>query len=256
MVMVVDAKRVVELYESGVSGFAIAKQGGFPTTSVYRILREAGVEMRDGSRAPAVSSERALVLAKEYVDGASLKDLAGREGVSVKAVEFALRRLGVPIRPRGAQREQIPDEVRDRIVSLYKTMSQERVASEVGRSQAFVSRVLREAGVETGFRSGERHHLWKGGWTTGTEGYIRVRLELDSPFWCMRDRAGYVLEHRLVMARSLGRPLTDDETVHHRNGDRADNRLENLQLRQGRHGKGTRVVCLDCGSHNVGAAEV
>lgn len=53
------------------------------------------------------------------------------------------------------------------------------------------------------------------------------------------------------MAIALGRPLTSHETVHHIDLDHANNALSNLQLRQGKHGKGTVSECADCGSHNI-----
>jgi hypothetical protein len=51
----------------------------------------------------------------------------------------------------------------------------------------------------------------------------------------------YVLEHRYVMEQALGRPLSDDENVHHINGDRADNRLENLEIWNTSQPAGQRV---------------
>lgn len=52
------------------------------------------------------------------------------------------------------------------------------------------------------------------------------------------------------MARLLGRSLSSAESVHHINGDPADNHPENLQLRL-RHGQGQVYRCADCGSQNL-----
>ena len=82
---------------------------------------------------------------------------------------------------------------------------------------------------------GDKNPAWKGGLT-----YIKRKGKYaDQPikyvrcpeaFMSMARKDGYVMEHRLVVATELGRPLLRTECVHHINHDATDNRLENLML--------------------------
>lgn len=78
------------------------------------------------------------------------------------------------------------------------------------------------------------------GRTKTGEGYIRLWLP-DHP---RASKSGHVKEHRLVMELHLGRPLRDFENVHHRNGIRDDNRVENLELWVTPQPQGQRVSDL------------
>lgn len=57
------------------------------------------------------------------------------------------------------------------------------------------------------------------------DGYVDIWLGRDHP---LADGDGYVYEHRLVAEKMIGRPLTFYDNVHHLNGNRSDNRPENL----------------------------
>ena len=96
---------------------------------------------------------------------------------------------------------------------------------------------------------GSKNSAWKGGRTLLKTGYIRVRMMPDDPLFHMGSvkkdgRSGYVLEHRLIMARQIGRPLERWEIVHHKNGIRTDNRIENLELLSGKNARQEHMATI------------
>lgn len=189
----------------------------------------------------------------------SLAAVSRELGVHRSTVEGALHRQGVTLSPRGAGklRKATASQAAE-AVEMYKMgYGCEDVAAAFSVTSGAVLRWVREAGLEVrpkGFGRGENHHAWSGGHIV-RGGYVLVLIREDDPMYCMSqakaDGVRYVLEHRLVMARHLGRPLSPSETVHHVDGDRMNNDISNLQLRQGRHGKGVVLCCAECGSSNL-----
>ena len=76
------------------------------------------------------------------------------------------------------------------------------------------------------FYTGKKHPNWVGGKCKDSHGYIRIY----SPSHLNKNKQGYVMEHRLVMEKKIGRLLTKNDIVHHLNGIKDDNRPENLDV--------------------------
>jgi hypothetical protein len=192
-------------------------------------------------------------ISEVYRGGASLSELGRRHSVNLETIRNVLRRQDVERRRRGGLIRSFSKRDVAKMLSMWKAGdSQTKIGEQFQASQTAISRVFTLHGVslETRMRSGARHGMWNGGQSI-LNGYRIVKLDADSPYASMRHSHGYVLEHRLVMAQHLGRCLKPSETIHHINNDKLDNRIENLQLRQGKHGKHSVHECGDCGSRNI-----
>lgn len=245
---------VMDGYRAGEGGVRLARRLGIGTSTVYHVLSRHGVTRRTSAARPRrFTPEQERAIAARYAGGEMPSAIASDVGCSQILVRTIARRHDVlPSRGRGGLQREWTEEQRADMERRYLAgESQGAIAQRYHSSQPMVSRILRARGVSVGAKSGEAHGRWKGGRHVTGDGYVAVRVSADSPYASMRNQSGYVLEHRLVMAQKLGRPLTKEETVHHINGVRDHNQPENLQLRQGRHGKGEVLVCADCGSRNV-----
>lgn len=253
---------VCKKYQEINNAAQVARFFSLGATTVHRILERHGInKLARGSESlnaakSNVPAEKQALIVEMYLAGVTLRKICAELSVGQHAIRGACRRAGINMRKRGGQPKQIGDETIAAILEMTRCgMTQEKIAARFGVHQTKISRIQIKNGLKTR-RLGDRHGSWKGGKARLGSGYMGILVDASDPFLAMANSCGYVPEHRYVMANSLGRVLSRDETVHHINGDKTDNRIENLQLRQGKHGKGVVMCCAACGSTNIVSKEL
>lgn len=175
---------------------------------------------------------------EEKKNSSEIRKLLGN--ISQTTFLRSLKHFGIERRGQVSKYSQLRDE--KWLIEQYTTLgkSTRQIANEIGATRGAVYSVIKHKGLtlrtnEEGIKQrypkgrwGKDASNWKGGRRrAGTEGkYIAIY----SPSHPNHDAERYVLEHRLVMEKNIGRYLTKKEQVHHINGDKKDNRIENLEL--------------------------
>lgn len=178
-------------------------------------------------RKPKVRLDRSQIasLVAFYQSGYSQLQCAKMFDCSQSYVQVLLAREEIEIRFCPWKQERI-----DRCVALYQVGdSVSQVARLMKTNKRIVRKYLRRSKVRirphaeaTGRM--EKNGNWRGGRSVGEYIYLCKKEHPSANY------AGYVLEHRLVMEQHLGRFLDSEEVVHHKNGNKHDNRIENLEL--------------------------
>jgi hypothetical protein len=173
-------------------------------------------------------------LAVLYVDEKLSTTQIGRlKGCNSSTVSHALKRAGIPARSAGKGIDWT--DLKDLYVT--QNLSTVEIARIKGCTNSSVGLALKALGIPARNYS-EAVRLVKGRVShkkvKNKAGYIMVWM----PNHPGSNSAGYIFEHRLVMEQSLGRLLLSTEFVHHKNGIKDDNRIENLELTtNGAHSK-------------------
>lgn len=98
---------------------------------------------------------------------------------------------------------------------------------KINRKTYYALKNGKTSGWKKGHRfRGRNNPNWKGRVSDDGQGYLMI-WRPDHP---NARKGGWILEHRYVISQHLGRPLQTHEVVHHINGDKRDNRIDNLEI--------------------------
>jgi hypothetical protein len=252
---------IAEEFRGGVGATQIGRLRGIAYTLVVAALKRHGLkpesnEVRQSPAQDILHSRQEEVLSAYRLYSAV--EAAKKFGVSAASLRTFVRSLGLP-RQRISHLEQLADDIVRRWIEGEAKVS---IARAYDINKTTVTKILRRHCPKGLLAPGPQHWKWKGGKRTNRLGYVVVTMFESHPFFeAMHYRTGrvggntpgsnFVFEHRLVMAEHLGRPLLPSETVHHIDGNRANNDIVNLQLRISNHGPGIVMQCRQCGSHDV-----
>lgn len=251
-------KLALEIFNQTGSGHEVARRLEIGSTTAYRLLHLAGADVPNRSdprpRKRKLQDSQASEVVSDYLSGKyTFKDMVKKYGCGEWAIRNLIRNHTSHVKQRGGQYKIFTEEEKKEVLALYEGgLTQTQIGYKFGSSQIQISRILKAGGISSDKKAKrERHGQWKGGRYVNKDGYVFVLGEDYPELSSMKNSIGYISEHRLIVALSLGRPLERSETVHHINGNTSDNRIENLQLRQGQHGSGIVMQCACCGSYDV-----
>jgi HNH endonuclease len=256
----VETNKVLEMGRLGVPAKNIAEQLGRSVSSTRCLLRRHGIKPIRGvsaKKGKTSKPEKLAAVLEMVAQGKNTQEIADyftekeeRKNRS-QTIRNLLKANGHQLSTRLPPANSNPDRIKDICDSYAGGECDKGIATRLECGLGYIRDVLDEKGLRLRRRQKNR------GCTYDSNGYRMVWISLDDPMSSMCQGEGKIVyEHRLVVARSIGRPLFSSETVHHINGDKQDNRVENLQLRQGKHGKGVIYCCADCGSRNIIPASI
>ena len=231
---------LISAYKNGTALSEIAKEYGVSYFGIRKIFKQWGVDTSLGIKpkdATALYKYKNEITELYNNIGISVRQISIKYSVSYKTVRKTLMQWGIHRAGRVSKNSLLRDKewLRRKYVDdqlSIKEIATLADASHWATSSALVHSGIRLRTVSEGMEiartraSGPNARNWKGGTKKTKAGYVYQYC----PEHPMATQDGYVFRHRLLMEQHLGRYLTPQEIVHHRDGVKGHDVIENLEL--------------------------